>query len=264
MAVNRFFLQHLFSEGTAMRVTKSLVCLCAVAMSSCALLSQPAMADMIGLQGALGRWGTESFRMAPSDTAGVVAQDNWGSIVSLGGSGTGVQNSSGVEVPITISWSAPASYGVYNSTQTNDRALMNTFWDTSDQGGVVTFGVSGIPYAQYDLYAYVGSDGNGRTGHGELQGVAGSARYFLTSDNPFNGYVQATATTLGEATAANYVKFSGLTSSSFTFIESTDGAAGVGLHGIQIVDTTVPEPSVLTLIALGLVSLLAYAWRKRK
>jgi hypothetical protein len=247
-----------------MRVTKSLVCLCAVAMGSCALLSQPAMADMIGIQGAIGRWGTETFPMASSDTAGVVAQHNWQYISYLAGSGTGVQNSSGVEVPIAISWSAPASYGVYNSTQTNDRALMNTFWDTSDQGGAITFGVSSIPYAQYDVYAYVGSDGNGRKGHGELQGVAGSTRYFATSDNPFNGYVQATATTLGEAAAANYVKFSGLTSSSFTFIESTDGAAGVGLHGIQIVDTTVPEPSAITLLVLGLVSLLAYAWRKRK
>jgi hypothetical protein len=247
-----------------MRATKTLVRLSVFALGSCIFFSQPVMADVIGIQSAIGRWGSESFPITPTDTAGVVAQTNWQYINGTTGSGTSVQNSNGVEVPININWSSPGSYGVYNATQTNDRALMNTFLDTLDQGGVITFAVSDIPYAQYDVYAYVGSDGNGRAGHGELQGVAGSTRYFVTSDNPFGSYVEATATTLAGAADANYIRFRGLTSSAFTYVESTDSTAGVGFHGIQIVDTTVPEPSAIVLFVTGLIGLLAYAWRKQK
>ena len=67
----------------------------------------------------------------------------------------------------------------------------------------------------------------------------------------------------------NYVKFSGLTPASDGTISGTywgglgvDGNYNAILNGLQIVQTgTLPEPSTIVLVATGLLSLLAYAWR---
>ena len=66
----------------------------------------------------------------------------------------------------------------------------------------------------------------------------------------------------------NYVKFSGLTSAQVAsgFKVSTLGmASGYGyLSGVQIVETSVPEPSSIAVLLTGLFGLLAYAWTKRR
>jgi hypothetical protein len=61
--------------------------------------------------------------------------------------------------------------------------------------------------------------------------------YFSTNDNPLGPYIQATATTQAAAVASNYLLFQGVAGQSFTYSEMGD-TNNVGLHGIQIVDTS--------------------------
>jgi hypothetical protein len=98
--------------------------------------------------------------------------------------------------------------------------------------------VSGVPYAHYDVYAYVGSDANNRSGRSRLFGFAGNDRWFRTNTSPFTGFVEATATTQPTSNMglANYTHYRTLSSSSFE-IRLMRGSNNVGLHGIQIVET---------------------------
>jgi len=124
----------------------------------------------------------------------------------------------------------------------------------------VVFTVTDIPYATYDLYVYVESDSNGRTGY-VTTSQTGSPDYYFTT---FGGggqpasFVQITSTTPGDFTQGNYAYFSGLTDEDLTF-GSYDKNTWSGITGFQIVQ--VPEPATGSLLA-G--SLLLLALRRRK
>jgi hypothetical protein len=171
-----------------------------------------------------------------------------------------------VELPVGISWSGNYVYDTTNASQTNDAQLMNGFLDATNEPGypnLVTVALSNIPYTKYDVYAYVGSNNNGNVGHASIQELASSTRYFVTNDSPFGGYVEATATTLETAASANYIVWRDLTGSGFTYTQSGDGTTSCGWHGMQIVNTAVPEPSSILLLLSGVFGLLYCVWRNR-
>ncbi|MEK6235355.1 MAG: hypothetical protein N2C14_11660, partial [Planctomycetales bacterium] len=82
---------------------------------------------------------------------------------------------------------------------------------TGDNGITIT----GIPYAQYDLYLYVKGWSAGRTGFAQLQGVGGSEIGFNTVMDFPGSHSRATST----ATVGTYVLWEDLTAGSVT-IES--------------------------------------------
>ena len=189
-----------------------------------------------------------------TDSAGFVPQTNWNNATSLSPAvtntvpgtnanidsptaGSLVDNSGNVVAGATISFLSNNPYAVSTTVPaTGDAKLMNGYADLNFAGtNRTTVTVSGVPYGSYSVYAYVGSDGNNRVGHGQVDN--GAAIYFTTNDNPFGGYVQATATTQAASVASNYLVFQGVAGSSFTYSESGD-TNNVGLHGIQIVDTS--------------------------
>jgi hypothetical protein len=111
--------------------------------------------------------------LSPSDSAGVFAQMNWN---NTDGSSTGensntispaagspVDNSGTVVDGLTVAWSANTTWRTGNSG-TGDHKLMDGYLDDTDSSGVTEVAVTGVPYAQYAVYAYVGSDGDDRKG----------------------------------------------------------------------------------------------------
>lgn len=217
--------------------------------------------------------------LAATDLAGVVAQTNWNNLAPHTGSSASIVDGSGASVlNAAVSWDSLSNWSVAEAAQTApNQKLMNGYLDMEMSARdpyykpVTSVTVSNIPYAQYDVYAYVGSDVNGRAGHGWIStpsnpnDVLTSSVYFKTSDSPFTGFVQATGTATGDANSSSYLKFTGLSAASFQFNLTGDNNTGhynVGLHGIQIVG--VPEPAVITLLAGGVLGLIAYAWRKRR
>jgi hypothetical protein len=210
--------------------------------------------------------------LAATDTTGVIPQQNWNNAggTGLNGNGTTANVASptpGVLVDNTaaattaaITWTSTNSWSISNAARSPaDAQLLNGYLDNTSAATPTTVTVTGIPYAQYDVYAYVGSDGNGRTGH---VSIGGSTFYFSTNanNNP-PSFTLATATDLASATSATYARFAGLSSPAFTLTNTRD-SNNVGLNGIQIVQV-VPEPTSLGLLAVGGAGLMARRRRRQ-
>lgn len=127
----------------------------------------------------------------------------------------------------------------------------------------------------YDVYVYVATNTNFGSGGEDIETVSmsdGTTTYYFEINDTIASYqgsfIQATATDLASAGLANYVKFSGLTSSSFT-ISSTPVTVNAdslgGFAGMQIV--AVPEPGTFALLAgfgaLGLILVRRRVMRAR-
>lgn len=214
-----------------------------------------------------GRGGTSAEAMSPSDVAGVVAQANWNDIA--GGSGTDIVLIDDAGAPTLAkltytsggTWSAIAGNGVGGDEKMNNGFVF----------GNATVTVTDVPYAEYDIYVYTLNDAANRVLSTVLTGGEGGPvngpAFFGSSPNPTAaGFVDGNAATpytynlvtsgfLGSPTAnGNYVRFTGLRDSTFTF---TTSAAGNGyLGGFQIVPTVVPEPGTIGIVAAATAGLL--------
>lgn len=211
--------------------------------------------------------------LASSDLTGAVQQMNWNNAGGDGTTGNGTTanvqsptagvlvNSAGAATTAAITWTSTNSWSIANSVRTPaDAELLNGYLDNTAAATPTTVTITNIPYARYDVYAYVGSDGNARTGHVTI----GSTTFYFSTNSNNNppAFVQATATDLASAQLATYAKFTSVTGSSFTLTNTRDGN-NVGLHAIQIVDTTpVPEPAAVGLLAVGGAGLLARRRRR--
>jgi len=180
--------------------------------------------------------------LSPADSAGAFAQTNWNNTngSSSGGnsniigpaSGTLVDNSGTVVDGLAVAWSANTTWRTGNSGS-GDNRLMDGYLDDTDSSGVTEVTLTGVPYAQYAVYAYVGSDEDDRKGKVK---IAGREEFFyLTDSRGFGGFVQTTNTTGTDITDANYAVWTRLSGSDFTLVNQRI-SANVGLHGIQIVE----------------------------
>jgi fibronectin-binding autotransporter adhesin len=191
--------------------------------------------------------------LLPTDSAGVIAQLNWNNanstnptVVSNALAGTETNIDSPVAGSIvdgngtvvagaTISFLSNNPYAVSTTVPTGgDAKLMNGYLDLANGTTTTSVTLTGIPYSSYSVYAYVGSDGNGRVGNGTING---NTIFFTTNDNPFGGYIQATATTQAASIPSNYLLFQNITGSSVTYTQNGN-TNNVGLHGLEIVEST--------------------------
>ncbi|HSR87361.1 MAG TPA: Calx-beta domain-containing protein, partial [Pontiella sp.] len=181
--------------------------------------------------------------MPASDSAGaVVSRTNWnntngtnaGTTANISGPTSGkLVNDSGADSGLNISWNFGTTWAASNSGNANSR-MMSGYVDNNTGVGTIT--VSNINASSYSVYAYIGSDGNGRTG---TIGIDGADTYSFSTDSAGktypNDYVQTTDTGNGNP-AANYAVWTNLTGSEFT-LTHTRGSDNSGIHGIQIVYT---------------------------
>jgi hypothetical protein len=205
----------------------------------------PADAASVGLNF---RRGSGEQDMAASESAGVVPQMNWNNSdgMASGDSGANISgptagalvDDTGAAVPgLSITWTSNGTWSSPNAGA-GDLNLMSGYVDDTGSAGDTVLNVSGIPYAHYDVYAYLGSDGNDRSGRTRLFDFVPNDRWLRTDTNPFVGFVEATATTQPDSGMglANYVHYQSLDTSSFD-LKVLRGSDNVGLHGIQIVET---------------------------
>ncbi len=219
----------------------------------------------------------------PGLPAGVVSQNNWNDLAGYSQSSPSAafQDNTGAATTATATWSGTDLWGTYGSSQSNaNLQLLNGYVDTHHQtstAAIVT--VSNIPFATYEVIAYVNSDhlntaSDRAFGNVALSGASGgNATFYYTAVGPVSytsaqllagdEFIQATATSdVGTNNPlADYAIFTGVTGSSFTLTNSAEGAVGsgnnTGLTGLQIVDTAaVPEPSTAALAAIGLLGLI--------
>jgi hypothetical protein len=186
--------------------------------------------------------------MEPSESAGVAPQFSWNNTdgAASGNSGANISgptansvvDNNGAVVPgVSVTWTANGTWSSPNSGPGNPN-MMSGYLDDTGTAGDTVITVTGIPYAHYDIYTYVGSDGNNRSGRTRLFGYFQNDRWFRTNTAPFTSFVEGTATTQPASNTglANYTYYRSLSSSSFE-LRAMRGSNNVGVHGIQIVET---------------------------
>ena len=209
-------------------------------------LAAAAGADSIGIN--FRRTTSGQQNMAPTESAGVVPQFNWNNTdgVASGNAGANISGptantlvtGSGITVPgLSLTWQANGTWSAPNAGP-GDPNLMAGYLDDTGTAGDTVISVTGVPFQSYDVYAYVGSDGNNRSGRTRLFNFFANDRWFRTNTSPFTGFVEATATSepASNTGLANYSHYRSLNTSSFE-LRVLRGSNNAGLHGIQIVET---------------------------
>ena len=192
--------------------------------------------------------------MAAGDNAGVISQANWNNPPNTNQQTSPVTltDDAGNPTSMQLTWTANGDWRSDANDPTNP--LFVGYLDDTGGAGIGEVTVTGIPYTKYDVYLYFGSDGDNRSGYFQVNNDAGTRVYGRTATNPFNGYVQAAATTEGAAVASTYAHFTGLTDTS-VLLQWSRVSANTGLHGFQIVQTaSATNPIVATEAASDVMS----------
>ncbi|MDD5261391.1 MAG: putative Ig domain-containing protein, partial [Methylacidiphilales bacterium] len=187
-----------------------------------------------------------------TDSAGLstVAQSHWNALAGASFSNVALTDNSGSATSTTLTGSANGTYrGGGSSASPAGNAKLASGELFNGWPGAPTLTVSGIPYAQYDVYVYAAIDATGRNETVSLTPSGGSAQYFsFLTQGGGSAWTVATSTWNGTGTpptlpSANYVHYTGLTAGSFTMAWGAPGNGG--LNGIQIVNTSaggLPSP----------------------
>ncbi|MDD5262925.1 MAG: family 16 glycosylhydrolase [Methylacidiphilales bacterium] len=187
-----------------------------------------------------------------TDSAGLstVAQTHWNALAGASFGNVALTDNSGSATSTKLTGSANGTYrGGGSSASPAGNAKLASGELFNGWPGAPTLTVSGIPYAQYDVYVYAAIDATGRNETVSLTPSGGSAQFFsFKTQGGGSAWTVATSTWNGTGTpptlpSANYVHYTGLTAGSFTMAWGAPGNGG--LNGIQIVNTSaggLPSP----------------------
>ncbi len=143
-----------------------------------------------------------------------------------------------------VAWNATDPFDVFGTSEASypNAQLINSYLDNNARA-TDTVTVSGIPYANYSVYVYVASNGNGREGTVTIGNLGYS--FSTTANNGPNPYTYTlvTSTTAGVYSPGNYVVFTGMSGSSFT-IDQTE-VSNCGIAAVEIVGDPIPALNVL-------------------
>ena len=184
--------------------------------------------------------------MAASESAGVVAALDWNNGAGNQGSLPSLLDNLGLPTTASAVWTANDPWAIGLADTPGNYRMMNGYLDSSPTSTTAVT-VSSLPsYFMtngYDVYVYCNGDTTGRAGDYTLGGTTIQAQ----DTSKFIGtFIQASNS------GGNYVKFPGLTGSSFTLNAHASATAGgfrAPVNGLQIVAH--PPPPVLTSIVVS-------------
>jgi hypothetical protein len=240
------------------------------------LFSTTAFAVSLGLNFAATDPDAATSSLNPGDVAGAVPQANWNNLTGNNGSAaSGLVLDSGGASTVSVNWASP---NTWRSTANNnfpagpDRVLTSGYLDSNDTaaGGVMVT-VNNIDAAlrtpSYDVLVYFVSDNPAdRGGAYTLTPGGGSpiVQYGSTLAMP-TAHVLDPGTDIDNSLDGTYLRYRGLTASSFTLTSDTTLTTPNGfrapVNAIQII--AIPEPT--SLLLFGSAALLgALGWRRRR
>jgi hypothetical protein len=214
----------------------------------------------------------------PTDVAGVVPAANWNNLAgATGAAASGLSydnNGTAVASGASVTWSSP---NTWRSTTGNNafpagpnRVLTAGYLDTGNTAALgITINVTGIDAAlrapAYDVYVYFVTDSGADRGGGyTIDDGSGPVTKFGSSMAMPSAFVEDPGTDTDLTIDGTYVRFAGLTGSSFTLTSNTELTTPNGfrapINAVHIVQ--VPEPTGAA-IALGGASLFGLLRRRR-
>ncbi|MDZ4403162.1 DUF1800 family protein [Prosthecobacter sp.] len=149
-----------------------------------------------------------------------------------------IVNSSGVATGMTMSWSVPNSAWANGQGGSSTRKLLHGYLNvSSDTPGSLT--LAGIPYATYDVIVYVGANYDGAIGYTRLNDDPLLDRWVMTgSAAPETRLVELVKSDAVKPWRANAIRYRNVTGSSVNVKFWRTSWYEMGLHGIQIVNST--------------------------
>jgi hypothetical protein len=225
-----------------------------------AVAASPAAAQSIGIDFVGGGNGGAVTPMASSESAGVVAQTNWNSLSGASGSASSLVASTGAATTVAVSWTSTNTWNTGIADTPGDNRLMKGYLDNSF-GNPTTVSVTGLSLSVYDVIVYIDGDNGTEARSGDYTIGATTLGATDPANTNFAGsYVLGT----------NYLRFSGLTASSFTLTATPlagPSQARAPINGVQIVSAgsaVVPEASTALLAAPALLGMAAMVARRRR
>ncbi len=135
-----------------------------------------------------------------------------------------------------LTWSCYGSEATYDHSSS---ALKLTDGYMQAVGtNLVSVALTGIPFAHYDLYVMVGSFADDCRGKVRLNGLPATDRYFRTRTSGALTNLLLIKAGLKTFEPGNYIRFSGLTSQVARLTLTNCAGPSVGIHALQIVNTT--------------------------
>lgn len=216
------------------------------------LLPATVNAQSLGLNFAAGDPDAATSSLNPTDVAGVIPAANWNNL--LGATGTGVgglfYNNAGTPVAsgATVTWTSPNTWrsGGNNAFPAGpNKILTSGYLDTNDTAaGGISITVSNLDATlrapAYDVYVYFVSDSNANRGGGYTinDGVNNIVKYGSSMGSP-TAFVEDPGVDINLSVDGNYLRFRGLTGSSFTLTSNTTLTTPNGfrapINAVQIV-----------------------------
>jgi hypothetical protein len=152
-----------------------------------------------------------------------------------------LKDSNGTPTQASVLWTVEKTNRILSYPQTANDRMRRGYLDTTDMfEKKVEVVVENIPYSQYDLVVYVGSEFYGS--RGSVQ-VNGEKTYYRNADVKAGGapnssvwdpYLEATAKILNSAQRSSHVIVRGLNARQITFVVQAEGTRNSGVHGFQI------------------------------
>ena len=182
-------------------------------------------------------------------TAGVLPQENWNNVSNNTGSvlGAVLEDSGAILEGMSILWSGNAAHSVGGASATgegDDTALMHGGFEVQDlaYGSNNEITLTGIPYVEYDLYAYVSGWNAGRTGEAQLEVggsvVSGSQRQFQGLGTGFIDGTHTHSESTGTSDIGTYVLWKDLTAADMVVqLKNLVNGTQPFVVGLQLVKT---------------------------
>jgi hypothetical protein len=187
--------------------------------------------------------GNSATVMAPTESAGVVAQAHWNNAVGAASSSPlALVDRTGAATNATITWIANNTWVTPTADQAGNIRMMRGYLDTSSTS-TTTITVAGLPAGVYDVYVYADGANGGfsRTAAYTMSGPTIATTRIELTDRANTNYAQTF--TPASNGPGNYVKFS-IAAGEFTLTARPVSGANTTLrapvNGIQIVPIAPP------------------------
>jgi uncharacterized protein (DUF1800 family) len=177
------------------------------------------------------------FRMPHWNSSAPLPQGADSGVV-YNGSKTNLKNHRGQSTTAAATWTHHFAGEGYHKGPGNERLLNGMIRTEASAGTNASVQITGIPYAVHDIIVHVGYIQPGALGVVRLGSDTSTNRYFVSSSEPpFIGWKEITATSQATIKPGNFVRFRNLTGSSRTITLQALNTDTVGIHGIQIIDS---------------------------